>query len=75
MEQDWKKIKVYTNAFEAELVKQMLDEHGVPAVTINKQDSSYLLFGKIELYVSIQDENRALQLIYSNQEPNSTHED
>ncbi|WP_312330994.1 DUF2007 domain-containing protein [Sphingobacterium sp.] len=51
MENDWKKIKTYTNAIQAEIVKQMLEEHGIPAVVLNKQDSSYL-FGKIELYVN-----------------------
>ncbi|GAA0883971.1 MULTISPECIES: putative signal transducing protein [Sphingobacterium] len=51
MENDWKKIKTYTNAIQAEIVKQMLEENGIPAVALNKQDSSYL-FGKIELYVS-----------------------
>lgn len=51
MENDWKKIKTYTNAIQAEIVKQMLEENDIPAVLLNKQDSSYL-FGKIELYVS-----------------------
>ncbi|MDQ1148361.1 putative signal transducing protein [Sphingobacterium zeae] len=51
MENDWKRIKTYTNAIQAEIVKQMLEEHGIPAVVLNKQDSSYL-FGKIELYVN-----------------------
>lgn len=51
MENDWKKIKTYTNAVQAEIVKQMLEENGIPAVVLNKQDSSYL-FGKIELYVN-----------------------
>lgn len=51
MENDWKKIKTYTNAIQAEIVKQMLEENGIPTVEMNKQDSSYL-FGKIELYVS-----------------------
>ena len=51
MENDWKKIKTYTNAIQAEIVKQMLEENGIPTVAMNKQDSSYL-FGKIELYVS-----------------------
>ncbi|MCW8311040.1 DUF2007 domain-containing protein [Sphingobacterium thalpophilum] len=51
MENDWKRIKIFTNAIEAEIVKQMLEENGIPAVVLNKQDSSYL-FGKIELYVN-----------------------
>ncbi|TJZ62170.1 DUF2007 domain-containing protein [Sphingobacterium olei] len=50
MEKGWIKIKSYNNAIESEIVKQMLEENGVEAVLLNKQDSSYL-FGKIELYV------------------------
>jgi hypothetical protein len=68
MEQGWKKIKVYTNAIEAEIVKQMLEESGIPAIVLNKQDSSYLVFGKIELYVNQQDEQEALLLIESSTE-------
>ncbi|MBE8721530.1 putative signal transducing protein [Sphingobacterium pedocola] len=50
MEKGWIKIKSYNNVIESEIVKQMLEQHGVEAVLLNKQDSSYL-FGKIELYV------------------------
>ncbi|MGJ1205570.1 putative signal transducing protein [Sphingobacterium lactis] len=50
MNPNWTKIKVYTNAVQAEIVKQMLVENNIPAVVLNKQDSSYL-FGVIELYV------------------------
>lgn len=50
MEKDWVKINTYTNAVESEIVRLMLEEQGIPAVVLNKQDSSYL-FGKIELYV------------------------
>lgn len=64
MEQGWKKIKVYTNAIESEIVKQMLEENGIPAIVLNKQDSSYLVFGKIELYVADQYETQALELIH-----------
>ncbi|UIR55758.1 DUF2007 domain-containing protein [Sphingobacterium sp. SRCM116780] len=75
MEQGWKKIKVYTNAIEAEIVKQMLEESGIPAIILNKQDSSYLTFGKIELYVNEQDEDQALNLIVSTVENESEDED
>ena len=63
MEKDWVKIKTYTNAIQSEIVKQMLLENEVNAVVLNKQDSSYL-FGKIELYVSVNDVEKANALIY-----------
>ncbi len=62
MEKDWAKIKVYTNAIEAEIVRQMLVENDIPAVVLNKQDSSYH-FGKIELYVAEANKEKALELI------------
>lgn len=51
MEKDWCKIREFQNEIEAEMVKQMLESNGVPAVVLNKKDSSYL-FGKLELYVN-----------------------
>lgn len=66
MEKDWIKIRTYTNAIEAEIVKQMLVESNIPAVVLNKQDSSYH-FGKLELYVNAENENAALELIDENE--------
>lgn len=64
MGNDWIKVRTYTKSIEAEIVKQMLEENGVAAVLLNKQDSSYL-FGKIELYVKQADETIANVLINS----------
>ncbi len=50
MEKDWIKLLVTTNPIEAEITKQLLEEYEIPAVIINKQDSSYR-FGQVELYV------------------------
>jgi hypothetical protein len=36
---------------EASIMKGMLEENGIQVLIINKQDSSYLNFGDIELYV------------------------
>ena len=50
MEKDW--IQVYTTnqMFQAELFKQVLEDHKIEAVILNKKDSSYK-FGEIEVYV------------------------
>ncbi|MDB5193386.1 MAG: hypothetical protein JWQ96_2949 [Segetibacter sp.] len=40
-----------TNMAEATIVKGLLEENNVPVFLMNKQDSSYLNFGDIELYV------------------------
>ncbi len=36
---------------EANIIKGMLEENNVPVLLMNKQDSSYVNFGEIELYV------------------------
>lgn len=74
MEKGWKKIKIYSSAIEAEIVKQMLVENEIPSVTMNKQDSSYL-FGKIELYVHEDLEEQALKLIEAGEGANTIGDD
>lgn len=64
MEKGWIKLKTFNGAIEAEIVKQMLEENGICAVLLNKQDSSYF-FGRIELYVAQHDETMAEVLINS----------
>ena len=47
-------IKVLStdNPNKAAIVKQMLEENNIKVVLLNKQDSSYLMFGLVELYVT-----------------------
>ncbi|PPK99641.1 putative signal transducing protein [Parapedobacter indicus] len=66
MEKHWIKLFVTPNPIRAEIVKQMLEEHQVPAVVINKQDSSYR-FGQIELYVHESQESLARELLADNE--------
>ena len=51
MENNW--IKVYTteNPYTAEIIKQSLIEQDIPAVVLNKQDSSYKVFGTLQVMV------------------------
>ena len=51
------------NPIEVEIIKQMLDENNITAVILNKQDSSYNMFGSINLYVTEENRTIALQLI------------
>ena len=39
------------NPNKAAIIKQMLEENSIKVVLLNKQDSSYLMFGLVELYV------------------------
>lgn len=49
----WFKIYSSSNMPQASIVKGMLEENNVPAMLVNKQDSSYLNFGEIEIYVPV----------------------
>lgn len=62
MEKQWVKLFSTSNPVQAEITKQMLEEHGVSAVMMNKQDSSYR-FGQVELYVHESEEALAKGLI------------
>ena len=52
MKRNWINIFSSTNHIEVEIVKQMLEENNINAVALNKQDSSYQMFGIIELFVT-----------------------
>ena len=51
------------NPNKAEITKQMLEENNINVVLLNKQDSSYLMFGSIELYVDEGQLNQATDLL------------
>lgn len=56
-------LKSYPMQFEAGVAKAKLDSQGIPCWILDKQDSSYLTFGNIELYVLAPDKEKALALI------------
>ncbi len=66
MEKGWIKIQTYTDIIRGEIDKQMLEENGIPAVLLNKQDSSFM-FGKIDLFVNEKDFRQAQRLIQENE--------
>ena len=45
------KILSTDNPNKATIIKQMLEENNIKVVLLNKQDSSYLMFGLVDLYV------------------------
>ncbi len=50
--QGWRKIYTTTLRQKAEIVKGALENEEIPAVILDKKDSSYQVFGEIELYVN-----------------------
>jgi hypothetical protein len=73
MEKDWVQIYYTNQPFRAEIVKGMLEEHGIHVVLINRQDSSYLgnLPGMAELYVHTTQAGEAHQLLLANPDNNA----
>ena len=57
------KLLSTNNPNKAEITKQMLEENNIKVVLLNKQDSSYLMFGEIELYINKEQLNQAEKLL------------
>lgn len=57
------KILSTSNPNKAEITKQMLEENNINVVLLNKQDSSYNMFGTIELFVPENQEDNATALL------------
>lgn len=62
MEKNWNKIYTTQNFFTAEMIRQMLIDNDIPAVIMNKQDSSYR-FGLIDVFIHQENEMAAKALI------------
>lgn len=73
MEKNWVKLLAGANNFELEMTRQMLEEHDIPTVLLNKQDSSYK-FGQLELYVHESQEAAARLLLAVQDLPESPDE-
>lgn len=63
MEDNWISIYSTDKPWQAEIAKQILSENGIEAVVINKKDSSYMVFGELEVYVSHEDEAKSIELL------------
>lgn len=64
--QTWQKIYATRNPAEASIIQGMLEENNIEVQVMNKQDSSYLNFGDIELYVPVHLAETARQLVARN---------
>ena len=67
----WSILKTSNQVFELEMMKGFLLENGISAVVMNKQDSSYQLFGEGELLVKEGDLQRAEELLSQSDERNA----
>lgn len=62
-EQEWINVFDTSHLHRAALVKGILNEHGIEAVVLNKKDSSYVMLGKISIYVRLEDSFNALNIL------------
>lgn len=51
-DKNWVKIRTETDQFAAEIIRTMLEDHGIHCVLVNKQISAYQHIGEIEIFVS-----------------------
>jgi len=63
MIQDWKKVFSSSALAQSSIVMGLLNENDIPAKTLNKQDSSYVFLGEVEVYVPADLFDQAVVLI------------
>lgn len=60
---NWFLLYTTRNFAEANIIQGMLQENNIQVIVMNRQDSSYLNFGEIELYVPLHFKNIAKHLL------------
>ena len=63
MEENWIKVFESKEMIKAEITRERLEEGGVPAVILNKQDSLYPVFGVCEVHVPAKDLTTAQNIL------------
>jgi peptide subunit release factor 1 (eRF1) len=65
MEPEWTLVYSTDKDFHAHMLQQMLNDHDIPVVLINKKDSAYVLLGEIEFYVPAEFAVKAIHLLHN----------
>lgn len=65
MEAGWVKIYTSVDFFKSELLRQVLVDHNIEAILINKQGFPYRI-GEVEVYIHEGDFQNALEIIVKN---------
>ena len=69
-------LRRFSSPIRAELLKAVLEEHFIPAIVLNKRDTSYDSFGTVELYVPETYRERAEEiLVAEDQNPETDPEE
>ena len=67
MDSNWIIVYCTNQKYKIDLIKGVLEGNNVDCVIVDKQDSSYLSFGEIEVYTPKHYANKAKQLIKESQ--------
>lgn len=67
---NWVSVFTTTEVFEADRMKELLGESGIPAVVLNQLDSAYKIFGELNVMVNQEYQEKAEEVIktYNNRE-------
>ncbi|GAB2782115.1 hypothetical protein GCM10027275_27450 [Rhabdobacter roseus] len=60
---NWEKVFETSQVVRAEIARSVLEENGINAVILNKQSSSYVIFGLCEVHVPVEDAQAAKQIL------------
>lgn len=63
MDDGWIKVFTTEQLFKAKVLEAKLKENDIECYIMNKQDSAYLMFGRIEIYTKGANVERAKELI------------
>lgn len=63
---NWVCVYKTTKLFEANAIIGNLESENIPAVILNRQDSSYLAFGYVEVHVPQENEQEARDILFRN---------
>jgi hypothetical protein len=67
MDENWVKVYDTKQMIRAEIAREILEQNGIAAVIVNKQDSVYPMLGQCEVHVPLADFVQA-QTILSNED-------
>jgi len=65
MNKNWVKIYTSNDFYKAEIVRQVLIDHEIDAVLMNKQDTAYK-FGEVQVHIPNSCFQQALEIILQN---------
>lgn len=65
MNNEWITVYTTTTEYIAQMIQDILSDHNIEVIVMNKKDSSYVVIGEIEIHVRKDNEHTAKQLINS----------